>query len=539
MSATRKKKEIAKKGKVEVKTPTAIAKFSPVLQWVVFVVFVLLSAFGMYNHEPWKDELQAWVIARDSNSIGSLLHNLQFDGHPALWHFVLMLTSKVFDNPAAMQWVHFISACAVAYIIIFKSPFSMFQKAAIVFGYFFLFEYNVISRDYSFGIFFYLLILLEMQNIRSSYWRIAIYFILACNSNLYAGLLAAILFGVLMLSWVTGRMKKQEISLSKISIIAAGVLIGITTLYLQIKPGPHNRNYLRYPEGFEFDRLKFTMVNFTKVFIPIPDMSLVAWWNTNPLIKDPVVISNVQFFCAVLIFLLLLLLFLKRPFSFLFFIISAFLVCLFTYITFVPYIRYIGHIYIALLGAFWIDKILIDQPRLKFAEGISTFFYRYRFVVLNLVLVIQLVAGGMAYYGNAIGKFSRIKDAADYIKANNYDKNMIFGFTDFGTTGLCAYIDKPLFLVQRDTFGRFILWDDKRNHFMDIKTAIDSTLSKIKNKKGEYLFASSSQLMQTKNGIKAPLESISLGENARLKLVNQFEGSITGDDNFYLYLISK
>jgi len=37
---------------------------------------------GVYNHEPWRDEFQAYLIARSSHSLGELFQNIKYEGHP-------------------------------------------------------------------------------------------------------------------------------------------------------------------------------------------------------------------------------------------------------------------------------------------------------------------------------------------------------------------------------------------------------------------------------------------------------------------------
>jgi hypothetical protein len=51
----------------------------------ITVLFFLLSLNTILHHEMWRDELQAWLIARDSDSIAQLFfQNLRYEGHPGL-----------------------------------------------------------------------------------------------------------------------------------------------------------------------------------------------------------------------------------------------------------------------------------------------------------------------------------------------------------------------------------------------------------------------------------------------------------------------
>ena len=64
------------------------------LAMLLYVAFVTVTIFG---HEIWFDEMQHWLIAKDSCSLSELFHNLRYDGRPTLtneemlyeayWHY--------------------------------------------------------------------------------------------------------------------------------------------------------------------------------------------------------------------------------------------------------------------------------------------------------------------------------------------------------------------------------------------------------------------------------------------------------------------
>jgi hypothetical protein len=51
--------------------------------------FFVIALLGILSHEMWRDEHQAWLVARDANSLSQLLDNMNYEGNPALWHFFL------------------------------------------------------------------------------------------------------------------------------------------------------------------------------------------------------------------------------------------------------------------------------------------------------------------------------------------------------------------------------------------------------------------------------------------------------------------
>src|SRR5262245_47165629 len=73
------------------------------LRWVGRVAFVAVVGIAMWRHEMWRDELQAWMIARASHSVPNLLDNIRYEGHPALWYLLLLPLTKISGAPWVMQ----------------------------------------------------------------------------------------------------------------------------------------------------------------------------------------------------------------------------------------------------------------------------------------------------------------------------------------------------------------------------------------------------------------------------------------------------
>lgn len=114
-------------------------------------LFLLLAALATARHEMWRDELQAWMLARDSASLGQLFANLRYEGHPPLWHLVLFVLARVVETPVAMQVVHVAVAATTAILVLLRAPLPSWQRVLFVFGYFPFYEYCVKSRSYALG----------------------------------------------------------------------------------------------------------------------------------------------------------------------------------------------------------------------------------------------------------------------------------------------------------------------------------------------------------------------------------------------------
>jgi hypothetical protein len=117
---------------------------------VLALYAVILTAL-LSNHVFWRDEMQAWLIARDSASLVDLFKNLRYEGHPGLWHLLLMPATRLTRNPEIMHWLQAVLAIGTMSIVVLASPLSRLEKAIIPFTYFPLIEYGILSRSYILG----------------------------------------------------------------------------------------------------------------------------------------------------------------------------------------------------------------------------------------------------------------------------------------------------------------------------------------------------------------------------------------------------
>ncbi len=118
----------------------------------VLAANMLLLALASAHHAFWRDEAQAWLLARDSASLSALLKNLRYEGHPPLWHLVLFPLAHLSGNPQWMKLPHILCALATNALLLFAKPLPMIVRVLAPFSYFLLFEYGVIVRNYAPGI---------------------------------------------------------------------------------------------------------------------------------------------------------------------------------------------------------------------------------------------------------------------------------------------------------------------------------------------------------------------------------------------------
>ncbi len=165
---------------------------------LIWSVFVALSLFIAPYHELWADEVQAFLIARDApfTDIVSIIPHQE--GQPALWHLLLKGLIVLFGEQLNITYVSIFIMSLTVGIFLFLYNVPLLYKILIPFGHYFLYQYNIISRNYCLA-YLALAILGYMYPLRHKYiWRYAFALLLLAESTAFLAPIAAIL-GVLWL----------------------------------------------------------------------------------------------------------------------------------------------------------------------------------------------------------------------------------------------------------------------------------------------------------------------------------------------------
>jgi len=118
-----------------------------------FILYAIGILYGITQHEPWRDEAQAWLIVRDT-SFSGLLKMLPSEGHPPLWYLLLMPFAKLGMPYMCMNLLNGLIMIAAVYLLLFKTKLPLIVRLVLPFSYFFFFEYSLIARNYGLVVFF-------------------------------------------------------------------------------------------------------------------------------------------------------------------------------------------------------------------------------------------------------------------------------------------------------------------------------------------------------------------------------------------------
>ena len=204
-------------------------------------VYALLLAFGLSHHEMWSDELQAWLLARDSTDPADLLANLKYEGHPVLWYLLLMPLVRVTTSPVAMQALHLVIASTTVFLVARFAPFNRLQSTLFAFGYFPLYEYGVISRSYALSLLLVVVACIFLRDRWRRPVRLGLALFLLSHTSVHGAILAlALLFGLVLDFVLHGRALVGGSSVASRRIRAAFLLAlsGFLLLVAQLLPPP-------------------------------------------------------------------------------------------------------------------------------------------------------------------------------------------------------------------------------------------------------------------------------------------------------------
>lgn len=123
------------------------------VQLLAFVLYIAIIAIVMCFHEPWFDEAQSWLIARDSPIASIFSVRTHYEGHPPFWNLLLAIAAKNgVPYEFGIKGIQLVCASLLGAWLIFKSPFkhaSSLVTFLIPFTYFACFQYGVTSRPYA------------------------------------------------------------------------------------------------------------------------------------------------------------------------------------------------------------------------------------------------------------------------------------------------------------------------------------------------------------------------------------------------------
>lgn len=199
----------------------------------ILILFVTLAFIVGVRHEPWLDEAQAWLIARDTSLYSLFFKYLHAEGHPALWYLILKFVQFLGMPYKYLFILPIIFSSIGVYIFVFRSKFPWYIKCLFPFTFFVFYQYTIVARSYC--LIFPLIALLATiwKDRYDKIWIFTLILILLINCEIYTYLLAGSIYSYCLLEtfidFRKGIKKEKKVYISFIILFLSFL---VTLLYV-------------------------------------------------------------------------------------------------------------------------------------------------------------------------------------------------------------------------------------------------------------------------------------------------------------------
>ncbi len=490
---------------------------------ILTLVFLAAAGFIISRHEIWRDEAQAWLLAKESRTLDDLALRIKFDGHQALWYWGLFVVSRFTSSPAAMQILHLLIAAAAVFLFARFAPFPRAARILFAFSYYAFYEYGVISRNYGIGVLTLFFFCAVWKQRRRSLLLPALALLLMAQTN-STMVIPAVAFAIVS----TGEafFLRKEGRPRFLVFAAVVVLIGLGIGLYQSLPDQSSIYAKSIDVEVQPHKAYFIYRMIGKAFLALPDPGLHFWGKSilNRYASAPVTTPLL----SGLILLFALVAMLDRPRALAFGVMAGGALCVFYYAAYLGYMRHHGALFIVFLAAMWVAAEEKAVPwGGAFLRGVARWGRKAAPAVVTGLLAIQTAGTAIAAAYEVQLPFSQGKRTAAYIEEYGLKDHVLVGDVPYAMSTVSAYLGRPIYLPRLERWATYTPWIEEvhRNTGMTEIMAAAERLSRETGK--EYLLV-----------LAYPLGEGSL-RTRRLRPVAVFGGAIVEDEYFYLYQRDK
>ena len=404
--------------------------FANVLKYLFFIFYIVFIIIGIYHHEPWRDEGQAWLIARDL-SLLDILFQTGIEGHPFLFFFII----KPFTALPFYPTLHIINALFMiiaVYFIIFKSKkYNLLLLFFIIFNYIVMYEYPIVARNYGLSFMLFVLMIYFYENRYTKTTRYVLSIGLLLNTTV-VGTSIGVIESFFFLYKIFSKNNNTFIK-KKLKDIIILYLFLLAILFQILIMAYKRSNILSFIKNEQF----FYLLSLLIVLFAAAVFVIFVYLKINNKFTLPKLTQNKEFILK----LILLLVFIIS--------VNAF------------YRLSDRHLFIFILYAIYIlDSFFIKKPDL----------FKLSLDITFILLIIYLYGFNINTYINDIKyDFSFSKKAVKYIKENKYDDTnkyiIIINGSHFLSASISPYFkEKIIYDSGLDKFITFTDWVDKKRN---------------------------------------------------------------------------
>lgn len=383
-------------------------------------LFALCVAFGAWHHEPWADEAQAWMLARDLGWLDMQWNWLRYEGTPGLWHSLLWVAAHLgLPYEASLKIIGGLGAIAGVAVFLRYTTMPQWMALLVPFTFFVAYQFAIVARSYCL-----LLLLMSLCAAFLPDWhrrpmRFAVALILLSQVSLH-GMIIAIGFGAQALLDAFDRRHDRSDWMPQRMAIAIGLvcLSWLATVALLMPPADL---------GFKSDKQIGVVDVVARVILEV-GRSVVGQFAPEPAMIAGGLLGLVLFGWA-----------LSR--RVIFGPAAALALCA------LAAFKYSASWHAGALSLVWIVTMWLVSAR----PGPVRQWDRPVQWVTGAILLLHVGYAAATYWQDWRGTYSPAREVADHLKRTQRPGETLWAY-HFVTVAVQPYFDRPIFANQ-ETFG--------------------------------------------------------------------------------------
>jgi hypothetical protein len=397
------------------------------------------------------------------------------------------------------------------------------MKILMLAGYYFLFEYDVLSRNYAIGIWMLFLCTHWLRDPGRNAWRIGVLILLMCSAHVFFAMASIGIFAC-----VLADRRKAGLSTGRLTVLSVFFVLGLAASIIQARtPSADNVNMTPvHPAAWLSGKnLSFAAGALVQGWLPLPQTNGGRFWNTGWLnAKHLGPAAPWALFLGLLLFPAVLLR-ANRP-ALWSYAIEIGLLLLFFDVTQMTANRYFGMAYIFFIAAAWLTAAASGPALTPETVPGGRLLRRGWWLGWLCILVVHVLVGVYAFSQDIARPFSQSRNTAEYLRKwrSGGCRIVLDGYT--AGPQLCAYLQCRLYCLTTRAEGSFCVWN--RSNFPSPRPAIGEELAGVPGlrEEGEFILVSNRNVGTAETG------------GCRLTLLKSFENSIVGE-NYYIYRVDR
>lgn len=501
--------------------------------------FTLIGLVALSRHALWRDEVNPWLIARDSESWWEFWQNIRYEGHPVLWYLCLSGLNALTHSLVSMQIFHLALGVVSISLLWRYSPFRTLEKILFTFGYFPFFEYLIISRNYSFGLLFAFVFCSLFPRRHHSYIPLAITLVFMANSHAYALFIALFLTLMLALELLLDRSHRQRYFkqagirdlMVSLLLIAIGYGLAISVISPPSASSLHGGSSLFL--AFDLHRLLWAIGRLAgSYFMIVPNSD--RW-------LDLIVMDTLALGLMALVGLRLW----KKPWILVFYGFSTiFIMLLFFYLKQLGGYRHFGSLYIILITSLWLAADSPDSTSLGFKLPFKLPLKPHLMAtatgllkpIFTGLLAIHCAVGVVMVGHDMAVPYSGSRATAQYLKQEGLTDELMIASVDSTMAPLSGYLNRKFYYPELQDWGSFTLFRSGRTE-TPLPQVLDQAIALLRGEKPSITPARDRALLVLNYELDPSLASPQVAA-LTITPLQQFRRSYIINEQYYLYWIS-